>query len=79
MPSYFVEYIPHFTGKYHITAEKHLESFHNFLDNFEIMHEDVVMRLFSKSFVGDAMFWFQNLKDDSIGSCEELHNVFLKY
>ena len=49
-PSYFVEYLPHFTGKYHITTEKHLGSFHNFIDNFEIMHEDVVMRLFSKSF-----------------------------
>ena len=34
-PSYFVEYLPHFTGKYHITAEKHLEYFHNFIDNFE--------------------------------------------
>ena len=63
-PSYFVEYLPHFTGKDHITAEKHLEYFHNFIDNFEIMHEDVVMRLFSKSFAGDAGFWFRNLKAD---------------
>ena len=43
------------------------------------MHEDVVMRLFLKSFAGDAGFWFRNLKDDSIGSWEELHDVFLKY
>ena len=43
------------------------------------MHEDVVMRLFSKSFSGDAGFWFRNLKADSIGSWEELHDVFLKY
>ena len=57
-PSYFVEYLPHFIGKDHITAEKLLESFHNFIDNFEIMHEDVVMRLFSKSFAGDVGFWF---------------------
>ena len=34
-PSYFVEYLPHFTGKDHIIAEKHLGSFHNFSDNFE--------------------------------------------
>ena len=32
-PSYFVEYLPRFTGKDHIIAEKHLESFHNFIDN----------------------------------------------
>ena len=37
------------------------------------------MRLFLKSFAGDAGFWFLNLKDDSIGSWEELHDVFLKY
>ena len=43
------------------------------------MHKDVVMRLFLKSFVGDARFWFRNLKDDSIGLWEELHDVFLKY
>ena len=41
------------------------------------MHEDVVMRLLSKSFGGDVGFWFQNLKSDSIGSWEELHDVFL--
>ena len=61
-PSHFVEYLPHFTGKDLITAEKHLESFHNFIDIFEIMHEDVVMRLFSKSFAGDVGLWFRNLK-----------------
>ena len=43
------------------------------------MHEDVVMRLFSKSFAADVGFWFRNLKDVSIGSWEELHDVFLKY
>ena len=43
------------------------------------MHEEVVMRLFSKSFVGDVGFWFRNLKADSIGSWEELHDVFFKY
>ena len=37
------------------------------------------MRLFSKSFAGDAGFWLRNLKADSIGSWEELHDVFLKY
>ena len=40
------------------------------------MHEDVVMRLFSKSFARDAGFWFQDLKSDSIRLWEELHDVF---
>ena len=57
-PSYFVEYLPHFTRKDHITIEKHLGSSHNFIDNYEIMHEDVVMRVLLNSFAEDAGFWF---------------------
>ena len=41
------------------------------------MLEHVVMMLFLKSLAGDAGFWFRNLKADSIGSWEELHDVFL--
>ena len=57
-PSSFVEYLLHFTGKDHITAERHLGSFHHFINNFEIMHEKVDMRLLSKFFARDAEFWF---------------------
>ena len=33
-PPNFVEYLPHFTGEYHITSENHLGSFRNFVDNY---------------------------------------------
>ena len=53
-PPNFVEYLPHFTGEDHIIAENHLGSFHNFIDNFEISHKDVVMRLIFKYLVRDT-------------------------
>ena len=78
-PLDFFEYIPRFSGEDHISAEKHLEAFHNFIDNFEIVHEDVVLRLFSKSLVGDVALCFKNIEVGSIGSWDELYDVFSRY
>jgi hypothetical protein len=68
-----------FKGDDHITAEKHMEYFEDFIDNFKIMHEDIILRLFSKSLVGDASLWFRNLKACSICSWTDFHRVFLRY
>jgi len=78
-PLYFFEYLPHFSGEDHITAEKNLGSFENFVDQFEIVYEYVTMRLFSKSLFGDVSLWFKGLGVDSIGSWIELYNEFLRY
>jgi hypothetical protein len=78
-PPYFVEYLPHFTGENHISAEKHLEAFVNFVDNLEIVHEDIVMRLFSKSLTGEVALWFRLLEPGSIGSWTDFYYVFSKH
>ena len=78
-PLDFFEYLPWFTGEDHVTADKHLGAFENFVDNFEILHEDVVMRLFLKSLVGDAAFWFRNLEAHSICLWTEFYNSFSRY
>jgi hypothetical protein len=78
-PPYFVEYLPHFTGESHVSAEKHLEAFENFIDNLEIVHEDIVMRLFSKSLTGEAALWFRFLEPGSIGSWTDFYYVFSKH
>jgi hypothetical protein len=75
----FLEYLPLFVGEDHIIAEKHLGAFQNVIDNLEIMHEDVFMRLFSKYLVGDVALWFKNLKVGSIGSWDELFGAFPRY
>jgi hypothetical protein len=60
------ECLPHFYGEDHSIVEKHLGDFENFVDQFEIVYEDVTMRLFSKSLVGDAPLWFKGLEVGSI-------------
>jgi hypothetical protein len=58
---------------------KHLTTFENFVDNFEIIHEDVVMRIFCKSLFGDVALWFRNMEVFSIGSWDDFHCTFLRY
>jgi hypothetical protein len=74
-----LEYLPQFSGEDHVIAEKHLGSFENFVDQFEIIHDDVIMRLFSKHFFRDVAVWFKSLRVDSIGSWIELSNDFSKH
>jgi hypothetical protein len=45
-PPNFIDYLIMFNGEYHVATEKHLKAFENFIDNFQIMHEDVIMRIF---------------------------------
>jgi hypothetical protein len=78
-PPNFVDYLPMFNGEDHVAAEKHLEAFENFIDNFQIIHEDVVMRIFCKYLFGDVALWFRNLEACSIGSWTDFHDTFLRY
>jgi len=73
------EYLPCFSGEDQVSAERHLESFEDFVERFEIVHEDVIMRFFSKSLIRDATAWFKGLRADSIGSWIEFSKAFLKY
>ena len=53
-------------------------TFENFVDQFEIVHDNVTTRLFSKSLFRDVAVWFKSLRADSISSWIELSNTFLK-
>jgi hypothetical protein len=77
-PPYSFEYLPRFSGEDHITAERHLGAFDNFIDQFEIIHDDVTMRLFSHSLSGDVVMWFRCLETSSIGFWIEICHAFLK-
>ena len=68
-----------FNGKDYAAVEKNLQAFENFIDNFEIVHKDVVMRIFCKSLFGDVALSFRNLEACSIGSWTDFHNAFLRH
>ena len=67
-PLDFFKYLPMFYGDDHVTVERQLGDFENFLDQFEIVHDDVIMRIFSKTLFRDVAAWFKGLRADSISS-----------
>jgi hypothetical protein len=77
-PRYSFEYLPRFSCEDHITTKRHLDSFEIFVDQFDIVHDDVCMWLFSQSLSGDVVVWFRCLEADSIGSWTKLCHAFLK-
>ena len=59
--------------------KKNIQGFENFIELFEIDHDDVCMRAFSQSLKGDTKDWFRHLHPNTISSWEELKNVFFKF
>jgi len=78
-PLDYDEYLPRFSGENQVSAERHLESFEDFVDRFRIVHEDVIMRFFSMSLIRHVFAWFKGLRVDSIGSWIKLSNDFLNH
>jgi hypothetical protein len=78
-PDNCYEYIPWFFDEIQSLAERHLESFLDFINHFQIVHEDVIMRYFAKNLIRDVVVWFKSLRTDSIGSWIKFSNVFIKY
>ena len=73
------EYLPWFFGENQASTERHLESFEDFVDCFQIVNDDVIMRFFYKSLIRNVAIWFNNLRADSIGSWIEFTDAFLKH
>ena len=64
-----------FLGNNEITSEQHLRVFTDLLNDYEVEHEDVEMKLFVHS-IEDVMDWFRRLPDDSITSWSDLEKCF---
>ena len=56
-----------------------MEAFDNFIDQFEIVHDDVNISLFSNSLFGDAAIWFRSLRAHSICSWIKISDIFLNH
>ena len=59
-----------------VTGEKNLRVFIDMLNDFEVEHEDVVMKLFVHSLTEDAWDWFRRLPNDNISSSSDLESLF---
>ena len=51
---YYLKYMPKFSGEGEVTTKEHLADFYVYVDNLNIEHEDVWMRVFVQSLEGDV-------------------------
>jgi hypothetical protein len=58
---------------------QHICEFHELMHQWEIHHEDVLLKMFMFSLAGDARKWYHSLPPTSIFSLVEFHAAFTAY
>ena len=64
-----------YEGENEIPLE-HVLGFHALMQQLEIQHEDIHMKLFVYFLQGDAHIWYHSLELSSVSSLEEFHATF---
>jgi hypothetical protein len=70
--------IPLFAGRLGESVEDHLAAFSKLLDDFEVEHEDVAMRMFVSTLEGEARTWYKSLPDASIDGWDSFQAKFIE-
>lgn len=65
-----------FSGNNVVTGVEQLRIFIDMLNEYEVEHEDMVMKLFLHSLTKDARDWFRRLPNDRISSWSDLDKLF---
>ena len=76
LPSKYAARIPTWGGDEDITSEEHVDRFNDFVDREEVDDEDVKVRLFAQTFIGEVRKWFKALTTGSIHIGQNLKIVF---
>lgn len=78
LPSKYDARIPTWGSDEEITAEEHVDRFNDFVDREEVDDEDVKLRHFAQSFIGEVRKWFKALTPGSIRNWAEFEDNFLR-
>jgi hypothetical protein len=78
-PNEWGDYLPRFREREEDNPAQHLWEFHELMHQWEIHHEDVLLKMFMFSLVGDARKWYHSLPPASISSLSEFHAAFTAY
>jgi hypothetical protein len=73
------DYLPIFRERKEDNHAQHLSEFHELMHQWEIHHEDVLMKMFVFSLAGDSHEWYHSLPPASISSLGEFHVVFNRH
>jgi len=66
MPREYLKKFPQFSEEDEQRTEKHIAVFCNFVENINVEHLDVFLRLFVQSLDGEARKWFKGITNKSI-------------
>lgn len=69
--------LPKFTGSNVILVEDHVNAFLKFMDDLEIKHEDVEMKMSMQTLEGDARAWYKSLPARSIDGWDSFQTKFI--
>ena len=72
----YLKLLPRYDSEKKIKADEHLDAFQNYMDDLNIQHEDVYMRLFVQYLEGEPRKSFRSLAVGSITSWKVLENWF---
>jgi hypothetical protein len=78
-PNEWGDYLPIFGKREEDNPAQHLSEFHELMHQWEIHHEDVLLKMFMFSLAGDARKWYHSLPPASISSLSEFHAAFTAY
>jgi hypothetical protein len=73
------DFLPCFKENKEDNPSYHLVKFHEYIDQLDLHHVDVRMKMFMYSLEGNARQWYQSLPSSSISSLTKFHTVFIKH
>jgi hypothetical protein len=73
------DYFPIFGKHEDDNPTQHLSEFHELMHQWEIHHEDVLLKMFMFSLARDVRKWYHSLPPASISSLSEFHAAFVAY
>jgi hypothetical protein len=71
--------LPKFSGTGTLSAEEHIQNFYDALALMDITIPDVIIRLFVRTFEGEATRWYRLLPNDSIPDWDTMIQEFKKH
>jgi len=78
LPSKYAARIPTWGGDEEITVEEHVDRFNDFANREEVDDEDVKLKLFAQTFIGEVRKWFKALPARSIHNWVEFEDNFMR-
>ena len=76
LPRKEVDLLPRFKGEGNASANEHIKKYESIICLLNVVHEDVVCRLFPLTLKGKAFYWFNVFPIHSVHNWSQFKNLF---